>query len=128
MRTVTESLKKRFVAQAKEAKIQGFTKVAEQLLQEAETCEVRPNEESYLYTSDQLQNDVEKLLWTAATRTQDYFGKTADARDINDIIEQHASDIIDEIRNKIGGDILGKYEPSVPGEGEDIDVDIEVQV
>jgi hypothetical protein len=56
------------------------------------------------------------LIWGAVVRTQDYFDKTADAVEINNIVESLASELIDNIRVKIGGTPVGPYEPKVPGE------------
>jgi uncharacterized membrane-anchored protein YjiN (DUF445 family) len=116
MRTITESLKKRLIAQYEESVFQGFDKTASQLKVQAQETPVRGDFEDYVYSKQDLINDVEKLLWSAAVRTQDYFGKTADAHVIEQLIEACAEDLITTIKTKIGGDIVGPYEPIVPGE------------
>jgi replicative superfamily II helicase len=116
MRTITASLKNRLVAQAEEAEFQGYETVAEQLKEQIAEAPTRSDFEEYVYSHVDLSKDVEKLLWAAAVRTQDYFGKTADAIQIESIISEAAAELIASIRNKIGGDIVGPNEPIVPGE------------
>ena len=72
-----------------------------------------------------MQNDVETLLWSAAVRTQDYFGKTADAAAVGELIESLAEELISSVRTKIGGDIVGPFEPLVNGEKNRLIVEID---
>lgn len=116
MRTISNNLKQRLVAQMDEALFQGRDKTASQLDVQIQNIPVRSDEEDYVYSKGQLYNDVENLLWAAAIRTQDYFGKTADAVDISNIIESCAEDLISSIKTKIGSVVIGPYEPLVPGE------------
>lgn len=116
MRTISKNLKKRLQAQAHEANFQGFDKVASQLDYQINNNPTRDDLEEYVYSSNDLKKDVENLLWAAAVRTQDYFGKTADAQEIGNVIETLASDLITSVRTKIGGDVIGPHEPLVPGE------------
>jgi len=124
MRTINKSLKKRLIAQASEAQFQGLEKVASSLTKQASANPVREDAEDYMYSGKDLKEDVESLLWSVATRTQDYYGKTADAPGIGELIERTAEELIASIRNKIGGDVIGPHEPSVPGQAED-NVEIE---
>ena len=116
MRTISKTLKKRLLAQADEANFNGLEKVAMKLSQQANTNPVRHDFEEYVYSHTELQSDVEDLLWSAAVRTQDYFGKTASADGIDEIIESLAEELISSIRTKIGGAVIGPHEPLVPGE------------
>jgi len=127
MRTISKSHKKRLVAQAEEAKFQGLHKVADKLAHQADNNPIRQNLEEYVYSSKSLQSDVENLLWSVAIRTQDYYGKTADAKAIGELIESSASELIASIRSKIGGDVIGPHEPLVPGE-ERLTVEIDEDV
>ena len=116
MRTISKTLKKRLIAQADEASFQGLEKVASKLVHQADNNPTRQDIEEYIYSSGNLQEDVENLLWAAVVRAEDYFGKTADAKDANQIVEALAEDLISSIRTKIGGDVIGPHEPLVPGE------------
>lgn len=116
MRTISKNLKRRLMAQAEEANFQGLEKVALKLTHQAKNNPIRQDFEEYVYSSDDLRSDVENLLWSAVVRTEDYFGKTADAKEVGEIIEVLASDLISAIRTKIGGDVIGPHEPLVPGE------------
>lgn len=116
MRTISKSLRNRLVAQAFEADFQGLNKVASVLRKQADEAIIREDDEEYIYSMNSLKNDIEDLLWKAAIRTQDYFGKSVDSSEISDIITSYSNELIQTIRTKIGGDIVGKYEPLVPGE------------
>lgn len=116
MRTISKNLKKRLMAQAEEANFQGLEKVAIKLTHQVKNNPTRNDLEEYVYSNGELQTDVENLLWSAVIRTEDYFGKIADAGEVGDIIESMAEDLIAVIRTKIGGDVIGPHEPLVPGE------------
>jgi basic membrane lipoprotein Med (substrate-binding protein (PBP1-ABC) superfamily) len=116
MRTITNKLQKRLVHQAEEAKFLGFDKVASSVAVQVNGNETRDNEEDYVYSRQDLISDVERLIWAAAVRTQDYFNKTADVRDVNDVVESLAEELVDAVQKKIGGNVVGPYEPLVPGE------------
>jgi hypothetical protein len=116
MRTISKNLKRRLLAQAEEANFQGLEKVAIKLSYQANNNPTRHDLEEYVYSHNELQNDVENLLWSAVVRTQDYYGKTANAKEVGKLIEVFAYELISSIRTKIGGDVIGPHEPLVPGE------------
>lgn len=116
MRTISKNLKLRLMAQAEEASFHGLEKVAAKLGNQIENTPIRQDSEEYIYSIGELQNDIEDLLWKAAVRTQDYFGKTADAGEIGPLIESMASELISSLRTKLGSPVIGPHEPLVPGE------------
>lgn len=116
MRTISQNLKQRLIAQVDEANFQGLDKIAARLVHQVKNNPTRQDYDEYVYSNADLQNDVENLLWSAVVRTQDYFGKTANARDLGDLIESFADEFISSIRTKIGGGVIGPHEPLVPGE------------
>ena len=116
MRTISNTLRKRLLAEAQEADFHGLEKVAGQLAYIANNNPVRPDDDEYIYSRADLQDDVEKLLWSGAIRVQDYFGKTGNSDEIEGLIESFAQDLIISVRTKIGGDVIGPHEPLVPGE------------
>jgi len=116
MRTISKNLKLRLMAQAEEANFRGLEKVAMKLNHQVNNTPIRQDADEYLYSRSDLHNDVEDLLWKAAVRTQDYYGKTADAGEIGALIESMADELISTLRTKLGGDIVGPHEPLVPGE------------
>jgi hypothetical protein len=120
MRTISRNLKKRLIAQAEEANFQGLEKVAIKLTHQAQNNPIRDDLDEYVYSNNELQSDVENLLWSAVVRTQDYFGKTADAKAVGELVESFAEELISSIRTKIGGDVIGPHEPLVPGEERNI--------
>jgi hypothetical protein len=116
MRTISKTLKKRLIAQAEEANFQGLEKVASRLVHQAKNSSVRQDFDEYIYSKAELKNDIENLLWSAVVRAEDYFGKTADAKEAGIIVEALADELLSSIRTKIGGDVIGPHEPLVPGE------------
>lgn len=115
MRTITENHLKRLIAQSKEAKTLGLTKIATALSEQIAVNSVRDNDAEYIYDFADLKDDVEATLWDAATRAQDFYGRTVDAREIKFLIEKHAEEFIESIRVQTGS-IIGAYESGVPGE------------
>jgi hypothetical protein len=116
MRTISKNLKLRLLAQAEEASFRSLDKVASKLIQQVKASPTRSMEEEYIYSRSELQSDVEDLLWKAALRTQDYFGKTCDAAEVGELVESLAADFVDSMRTKLGGVVIGPNEPLVPGE------------
>lgn len=116
MRTISKNLKLRLMAQAEEANFRGLEKVAMKLNHQVNNTPIRQDADEYLYSRSDLHNDVEDLLWKAAVRTQDYFGKTSDAGEIGELIESMADELISTLRTKLGNPVIGPHEPLVPGE------------
>lgn len=117
MRTVTENLKNRLILQSEEAEIQGLTKIASHLIDQAEILDVRADNESYTYSNEDFQNDVENSIWKAVVRFADFHNVTVDAIQAQNIVEKVASDLISELRVKTGTiHGVGAFEPTVSGE------------
>ena len=115
MKTITEANMKRLIVQRDEAKTVGLEKIASQLSAQIGTVGVRADSEDYVYSKEELHNEVQNSLWDVAIRTQDFYGKFADARVVQDIIEKQAEDFIQNIRVSVGAEV-GAYEPTLPGE------------
>jgi len=117
MRTITENLRNRMVAEAEEAETQGLVKIAENLTQQIERNDVRPTDSHYIYSSEDFMSDVETKLWDVIVRTADFHGKHIDAAQAQAIVESVATEMVHEIRNAIGVEHgVGAFEPPVPGE------------
>jgi len=121
MRTITKSNLKRLIAQRDEAKLLGFDKVASNLTEQIGTSNTRDDADAYQYDYSDLKKEVQSSLWDAAVRAQDFYGKFADARGIQDLIEKQAEDFINSIKHETGS-VVGAYESPVPGEEEVIEV------
>lgn len=116
-RTITSNLFNRLLISAEEAELQGRVKLAEHLTEEIESSQIREDEEFYLYPRMALEQDVESLMWKAGLRTADYFNVPFDPKEMEEIIEAQATDLIENLRLRIFGSVkLGAYEPVVPGE------------
>lgn len=119
MRTITKTMLNRLQAQAEEAKMLGLTKIASSLSEQVEkhSDHVRDTEELYVYSGEQMREDVEKALWTAIVRVADFYGANFDAEKAQVSVDKIASDLVDEVRINVGAtDGVGAYEASVPGE------------
>lgn len=112
MRTITVKLKKQLEAQKQEAQTLGLTKVASNIESQLKDQNTREGD-FYTYASSELLNDVEFLFSKAALRIQDYFDKAEDQVAVAKIVEVFAQDFINSFAKN---DILGPFEPTVPGE------------
>jgi hypothetical protein len=119
-RTISKTLKRRLEAQAEEANFLGFQKHASHVFDNIP--ETRDDEEEYIYTAAELQEDVENMLWKIAIRVQDYYGKSADMKQVGYVVDSTAEELIESIRRSTGAPIVGPYEPLVPGEMK-VDID-----
>ena len=106
---------KRLIAQRDEARDVGLSKIASNLDTQISVNPTRDDKEEYVYDYNDLRKDVEASLWDAAVRAQDFYGKVADARDIQDLIESQADEFVSCIKNATASK-LGAYESAVPGE------------
>lgn len=117
MRSVTENLKTRLIIQSEEAEVQGLTKIASHLIVQAENAPVRSDNESYTYSNDDFQNDIESSIWGAVVRFADFHNVTIDAVKAQDLVEKVALDLISELRVKTGTiHGVGAFEPTISGE------------
>ena len=115
MKTITEANMKRLIVQRDEAKTVGLNKIASQLSAQIGTVGVRGDSDDYHYSKEELRNEIESSLWDVAIRAQDFYGKFADARVVQDIIEKQADEFIDSIKTSLGAEV-GAYEATLPGE------------
>ena len=111
----------RLVLERNEARLLGYTKVAKNLDVQISENPVRADGADYAYNYQDLQQDIESSLWDAAMRTQDFYAKTVDARDLQDLIEKHAEDFIHAFRVKSGA-LSGAYEQILPGEEREVSI------
>lgn len=106
---------KRLISQRNEAKYLGLEKIASALSEQISTASVREDSDAYVYDYHDLKSDVESVLWDSAIRAQDFFGKLADAKEINALIEKAADDFIHSI-GVTTGSAVGLYEEVLPGQ------------
>jgi len=117
MKTITENLLNRISLQANEADLLGFKKVADHLSTQIEKSAIRKDDEKYVYSSDELQKDIEGSLWDATIRVADFYNTPFDATEVQKTIEVTASKLISELSVKLGFTHgVGAYEEKVAGE------------
>lgn len=107
---------RKLVAQAEEAKEQGLTKLAENIMEAVGT---EPAKEAEEYSYDQLQGDVKQQLWKAAAHVVRYYGlDSANAVKLDNNILILASEVMEEIEHTlgVGSMVKGPLEPKLPGE------------
>lgn len=121
MRTITKTAYNRYQAQINEAKILKMNELVETLEKKVSEQKVREDDQFYVYSAEQLEQDVKTALWDVAIRVQDYYNKVGDINSIQMLIADHAEEIIDGIR-KIARAKTGYYEVPVPGEETVIEV------
>lgn len=120
MRTITENLFHRLLAQAQEAELQGFSKVAEGLTEQVEyhSQSVRKDDSFYSYSEEEFRKDLNSQFWNIIIRAADFYGvKRFNAVTVQDLIEKTAEGLVTDFCNTV--DInhgVGAYEEKVPGE------------
>ncbi len=120
MKTVKQSTAERLEAQAREADIQGLTKVAKSLDNQISKMHLRHNDTHYVYSSSEFKDDVEEKLWDIMVRASDFYGCNLDGVEIQKVVEKAAKELLSEFRVKSGVRVdIGANEPLVPGESQD---------
>ena len=117
MRTITKKFAQRLLAQAKEAELQGLTKVADHVSNMVTVNSVRQNDVPYVYASNEFQSDIESKLWEGVIRAADFFDCDIKTAEMHNVVTKLAQYLIEEVR--INGGVkhgVGAHEPSVPGE------------
>jgi hypothetical protein len=107
---------KRLLAQAQEAKDQGFTKLADGVLGAIGAC---PDEDRERYSYGQLLDDIHGDLWKIATRLINYYDiKSADAMKLDGVLDRLAGTLMDEVETGLGVEnvVVGANDEKVPGQ------------
>ena len=113
---IDKNIYDRLYAQAEEADDLGFVKLASNLKENLQR--LKP-EENMVFSSEQLDDNLHKKLWSIAIDTINFYNiKNADALKINETIEFLIPKIIKEIKSSISEDsnVIGSFEPKLPGE------------
>jgi len=113
---INPTIYKKLLAQAEEAKAQGFTKLADGIVNAIGSYPIEELEE---YTYAQLQDDLHRDLWKVATRLMYYYDlQSIDALKLEQTLASWASNMLDdlEITLNVDGVVAGATEPKVPGQ------------
>jgi len=122
---ISKQMFNRLTAQAEEAEYLKLNKVSKNLNIIIKESSVRDNEMLYSFSKDQLDNNIENLLWKIALNISDYFDSTPDAEQVQKLVDLYASQLFNDFRVLAGSkDGVGAYEQLVPGE--DIEIEIEL--
>ena len=107
---------KKLLAQAEEAKEQGFTKLSDGIINAIGSY---PDDEKAEYSYAQLQNDIHRDLWKIATRLMYYYDtQSVDALKLEPILSVWASEMLGDLEESLGVEniVAGPVEPKVPGQ------------
>jgi hypothetical protein len=116
MKQLNSVIYNKLIIQAEEAKAQGMTKLAHNIL--GSICG-SPNDEEIQYSIGDMQDEIQHELWRLASNVLKYYDtKSVDALKLNDIIESLADKFIEGVGGviKTNAVIAGPFEPPVPGE------------
>lgn len=112
----------KLVLQAQEAKELGLNELADVVLNSIGPTP-RDEKEAYVYSSEQLQDDMNKFLWKMAISTAEYHDlKSLDIQKIDEVIKWAAKQVLADLESCMdGGDGIsrtgiGPLEPKLPGE------------
>jgi len=122
---ISKQMLNRLTAQAEEAEYLKLNKVSKNLQNIIKDASVRENEMLHSFSKDQLENNIENLLWKIALNVSDYFDSTPDAEQVQKLVDLYAAQLFNDFRVLAGSkDGVGAYEPVLPGE--DIEIEIEL--
>lgn len=113
---INQTVYKKLLAQAEEAKEQGFEKLADGIINAIGSY---PNDEIEEYTYAQLQDDLHRDLWKVATRLVYYYDlQSVDALKLEQTLVSWASNMLNDLEVTLNVDnvIVGATEPKVPGQ------------
>lgn len=117
MKSVKQSIAERLMAQAREADVQGLTKVAKSLDNQLSKIKLRQDDTHYVYSSNEFHEDVENKLWDIMVRAADFYGCNVDGGELQKVVEKAAEGLLSEFRVKSGVRLdVGANEPQMPGE------------
>lgn len=116
MKKLNDTLYKKLVAQAEEAKEQGKVKLATRIY----ACVgSHPEDESIEYSYSQLEQDIRTEMWRAASNVLKYHGvESVNAETIDEALTVCAEMLATELEKALGikPGTPGPLEPKVPGE------------
>ena len=118
MRSVTDIVFNRLVAQKKEADLHGLDKVSENVSKQLEKYadNIRADEDFYVYSDSDLKADVEGKLWDAIIRVADFYNRCPDVTVAQSCVDWLSKALLDDVRVKLGVTHgVGEFEPTVPG-------------
>lgn len=121
---ISKTMYNRLNAQAEEAKHLKLTKTASNLDYILSEADVRDDDVLYSYSKENLEKNIQRLLWKIAMNTFDYFDKAPDADQVQVLINTYAGQLFNDLRVLTGSDDgVGKFEPIIPGEDIEISDD-----
>jgi hypothetical protein len=116
MKKLNQTIHRKLVAQAQEAKSKGLVKLGQDILEAVgPECMSEPEEYSY----SQLKEDIKSDLWKSATRVIGHYNlSSVNAEKVQRTIEALAFDVVNELEDILDVDPadIGSLDPSVPGE------------
>lgn len=107
---------RKLALQAEEAKEQGLTKLAEDIMY---VIGSEPKEELKEYSYGEFQDDIHRDLWRVATRLVTYYGlESVDVSKVNKTILSLATELTNELELTLDVDtsLSGALDPKVPGQ------------
>lgn len=116
MSTISKELLKRYSAQAEEANLQGFWKVSSSLKEAVSSEKTRDSNESFIYSENQLKEDIKKNLWKNIVRASDYYQVCPDALKVEAFIESFSEQFLEDFCSFTNCPSVGPFEPTLPGE------------
>lgn len=116
MKKVNQNIYNKLLAQATEAKEQGFDKLASGVLSAIGPF---PEDELNTYSYKEMNDDIYNGLWKLASNIIKYHNlDNADIEKLDAVIESLASNFVEELEEglNIQPFSIGAFEPKLPGE------------
>ena len=116
MSKLNTTIYRKLLACAQEAEEQGMVKLASNI---KEAIGTEPTDTPEPYSYGDMENDVHRELWKAATHLARYWGvNKMDVQKLDNSILIWAAELIDEVEHSlgVGPDVVGPLDPKVPGQ------------
>lgn len=113
---INSTIYKKLFAQAQEARDQGLTALADNILGVIGSY---PDEDKQEYSYAQMKNDIHQDMWKIATRLMYYYDlESTDAIKLDQDLAVWSSQVIDNLEAtlQVSSIVKGPMEPKLPGE------------
>lgn len=116
MKKLNETVYRRLLLQAEEAKDRGLHKLASGVVNSVGAV---PEDEEVQYSYGDLQEDTYNGMWKLAVNVLKYHDlESVDIEKIHEVLEILATTVLDSLEETLSVDSVGPLDPKVPGESD----------
>lgn len=113
--TLSKKIAARLIAQTKEARLLGMSKIAQAAEEAIKKTPVREDEE-YTYSDEDFRKDVRSTFWDLIIRAANFYEKELDLTQANDLADHYSDAFVEDYLSFAGVPDVGAHEASLPGQ------------